>query len=392
MTHQFAPKTFLRQVPNYLLKEFFNGREQFSHIDWVAHKECEIGVIYDAWQALPEPERVEVERVFRAVDEMACEAGIKMLVEEGPFHGVDLAAVLTRCDGHHHKAMLAYLRHDAVFSVASLFHSVACLPKRYWTRLKGMPRKTPDFSEQATQALANALSEYYRENQARGHRCTVEHYRQGGRQHYFFAYPDDYAQTYISHGEDGTLVRRRQKPAFEVVFVYSPLDGKLDIHAQGDRRLKARLEHIFCSEILGEHPQPGQSCEHTYELNPLLSRAFTFPTDPADGIEEVRVRRMRLSLVGNGCERITLEANPRGPTQGIYDLMEDYLQQKCQSLSVVNVTSVTLVFRLASRGVGGFAKMEFDVSFPDGCSLKSLNDEQRLLGEKYLKRWGIERA
>jgi hypothetical protein len=36
--------------------------------------------------------------------------------------------------------------------------------------------------------------------------------------------------------------------------------------------------------------------------------------------------------------------------------------------------------------------MTFDVSFPDSCNLKSLREEYRLLGEKYLNRWGIDRA
>jgi hypothetical protein len=32
------------------------------------------------------------------------------------------------------------------------------------------------------------------------------------------------------------------------------------------------------------------------------------------------------------------------------------------------------------------------VSFPNSSNLKSLAEDDRLLGEKYLRRWGIDRA
>jgi hypothetical protein len=245
-------------------------------------------------------------------------------------------------------------------------------------------------SLEALWGLGAVLSDYYQQEQGRGRRCAVEHHLRGGRYHYFFAYPDDYADIYVGYGEDGGFVRRPQKRAFQVVFVYDPPEGVLDLFAQGVRRLKAVLRTIFCRVIL-HTDGAGQCCDPTYDLSILRSRGFQFPTDPADGIEEVRIRRLRLSL-GNGARRIVLESDPARDAEDVFDMMDEYLTEKCLRHAAAIVTQVTLRFRLAPREDGRPRKFTFDVTFPDSCNLKSLPEDQRLLGEKYLKCWGIDRG
>jgi hypothetical protein len=60
-----------------------------------------------------------------------------------------------------------------------------------------MPLDQPDVTPEAIEAFAHAVGAYYRQNQGRGHRCTVDAYLRVNRYHYFFAYPDDYANTYL---------------------------------------------------------------------------------------------------------------------------------------------------------------------------------------------------
>src|SRR5579884_3465282 len=149
MSRQYSPKSFLRHVPNQLLKQFFERRGLLTNLLWFNLNETEIDLIYKSWQALPERQRVEIERIFQAVDEMACEAGIKALVQEATFHRADLASELDRLKGMHHKAMWAYLRHEQVFELAALFHYVECLPKRSWVHVTQLPRGAPDASPEA---------------------------------------------------------------------------------------------------------------------------------------------------------------------------------------------------------------------------------------------------
>jgi hypothetical protein len=392
MSRQYSPKTFLRQVPNNLLKGYFDRRGLLTGVLWYLQRETEVDLIFAAWQALPDADRQAVEKDFQDIDEMACAEGIQALIEEAQFHNVNLASELGELAGYHHKAMWAFLRHERIFYVASLINYVDSLHGRSWVRRADVPRKLPQVSAEACESLANALSAYYQRTQGRGQRCTVETYLRAGRQHYFFAYPDDYTDTYIGHAENGQFIRGAQKRAFELVFVYDPEGGVLELYAKGDRQLKADLQQLFGMTILGEQLAPEAPRSLAYELNGLMDRNFAFPTDPEDGIEEVRVRRLRLSLVGNGSRRITVEADPKGPVQDIYDLMDEFLSRKVLRGAVFYVTQASLEFRFAPRGNVRPKGLKFDVSFPNCSTLKSKREEQRMLGEKYLKRWGIDRA
>ena len=90
MSLHYAPKTFLRQASNRLLKECF-GRA-LDNVDWDSLPEHKIEVVYDKWQQLPEPQRVAIERRFEDAEELNSDHGIQALVDECPFHGVDISA------------------------------------------------------------------------------------------------------------------------------------------------------------------------------------------------------------------------------------------------------------------------------------------------------------
>jgi hypothetical protein len=124
----------------------------------------------------------------------------------------------------------------------------------------------------------------------------------------------------------------------------------------------------------------------------LKSRDFRFRTDPEDGIAEVRVRRLRLVVNSNSKRRIILEANPEAGRNDIFDMIEEYLNKTRLPMSKVSVTMVSFQFRFAPVGDERGKQFSFNVSFPDSCNLKSMPEERRGLGEKYLKEWGIDRA
>lgn len=388
MARPYSSKTVLRQVHNHLLKEFFGQRRELAEIPWLHQRETDIGVVYDAWQALPPSQRSEVDRVFQAIHEMACEAGVRALLEEGSIHGLNLVTALAQQEGFYDKAMWTYLEYPSIFNVASLFVSADGLPGRYWVRHRNVSRKPPNTSAQACRELEDALSEYYRTEQGRGHRCTVETYLRGGRQHYFFAYPDDYPDTYIGHDEKGEFVKRPQKRAFEVVFVYDPHAGSLELNAQGDKCVKARLMYIFCQAILGINPPPERPGGHPYELNALLTGDCLFETDPSDGIEEVRVRKLRLAT---GQRRIILEGDPQAEAHDVFDMVGECLNTEYLAGARPTVTQAEFQFCFVSKGCERPKPLVFSVSYPNTSNLKSQPEDRRLLAEKYLKRWRIQR-
>jgi hypothetical protein len=385
MAGHYSPKHFLRQVPNPLLKTFFDRRVELQEIQWSEVGEMEVDPIFEAWQALPEANRNDVERWFRAVAELATPEGLQTLIEEGQFHGVDLTVCLGQLKGVHEKVFWVYLNHERIFFSAGRLNRADHLNGRYWRRRTDLPAKKPDISHPTRELVAQAISKYYRDHQGRGEHCKVEVYLRRDKIHYFFAYPADYADTVIIYNDEGGLERQLQKAAFEVIFAYNESAGTLDVFVQGDKKLRRDMEEIFARLVLKESLPENEPERQPYELNGLRHRDFDFPTDPEDGIQEVRVKALRLSIVGPGFGRITFESDARRKRGDIYDLMEKSLNHARMNAEAINVTRAVLDVVFAT---GGRPKtVNFFITYPDTCSLKDSPEHLKL--KEYLRRWGI---
>ena len=131
---------------------------------------------------------------------------------------------------------------------------------------------------------------------------------------------------------------------------------------------------------------------HAYEVKGVLSRDFRFPTDPGDGIDAVRVRKMRVSVKGAPRRRITLEADPEAGVDDIYDMLDTYLNQERLPASILNLTQVGLKFSFDPSHDDLPKSLSFELSWPNSSNLKSKPERVRDLAEKYLKQWGLDRA
>jgi hypothetical protein len=252
-----------------------------------------------------------------------------------------------------------------------------------------MPKKEPDISPEARAEFEASLSAYYQQRQGRGRRCRIDLYLRGGRYHYIFAYPEDYASTFVGYGLGDRFERHPQRPAFELVFIYDPEDGTLDLYAPGDKNLKADLQQIFSRVFLHEELGSETGDSHSYELNGLKQRDFPFPTDPEDGVLDVRVKKLRLTAMGNPRRRITLEGDTKSGRDDLYDLMEEALNNERLPLSVVNVTH-TSIQMLFANGDKAPKSLTFEISFPHYCNLRDTRQHRK--AKAYLKRWGIARV
>lgn len=122
-----------------------------------------------------------------------------------------------------------------------------------------------------------------------------------------------------------------------------------------------------------------------YDLNGLKRRDFSFPTNPADRVLEVRASALKLSLVGSAKKRITFEAtDSKAPREAVYDLMETALHGRRLPLSMVNVSSA--VIKVVFENTDGHGRptkiLAFRVSYPNSCNLEDSPEE--LVAKKYL--------
>jgi len=391
MANDYAPKQFLRQAEIALLKEYFAERGELGGLDWDSMKEADADPIHEAWQKLPDTSLEQIDSEFRDIFDLASAEGARTLIEEGQFHKVDLKPELDARDGFLNKAFWVFLKHRRIFDVAHLLDRSDHLNRRYWRKRKDIPKKQPDLAPAAVTELERSISAYYRERQGRGRRCHVDKYLRVDRYHYFFAYPQDYTDTFVGYDNEGNFERKRQNPAFEVIYIYDPVDGTLDLYAQGGKDTKKDLQELFARTILHEDLGEEEDDSRPYELNGLKKRDFAFPTDPADRITEVRVKELRLSVIGNARNRVTFDVTPNGATDEIYDFIAKSLHEQRLPMAMVNVSSAVLQVRFDNTGGNGRSTktVTFRISHPDSCNLK--DKPEHLVVKSYLKRWGLER-
>jgi hypothetical protein len=387
MTRQYAPRAVLRQLPLALIHEFVALQSIRTGPEWAALVEGDLTALYRAWNDLAPRDREQIEQMFREVHEMATPAAVRAMVAEAVYRGIDLIDHLEAIDGHHAKALWVLLRYPLIFHTARVLLAAANPVGRFWTLYPGFTDRPPDTSSGALQNLRLAVAHLYRTEQGRGQQCTLESYDRSGRV-FLFVYLDDYTQTHVGHDHRGTLVRRPLRPAFEVVYLYDPGAGELYLYAHGDRHWRADLVSVFCYHLL-DADSPGVSPgRRPYELKHLLNRGFPLATDPADRVTRAAIRRLRIGVRGSN-RRVTLEADPAAGTGDIYEMLDDHFPADRFPRDDLYVSSVTFNLRYASEDEPRERSLTFDVSFPASCNLHSLADDQRALGERYLRRWGI---
>ena len=397
MARQYSPKNFLRQAPNALLARYCQEKKVLAEVDFTALSETNIGPIYEAWDNLSSETRRSMENDFRNIDALACETGIKALIDAAQEEGEDLEPIFAEMDGFYDKAFWSFFEKESFFELSLLFVNADNLPIRYWRKRKDFP-KVPALKDEASlRELGEAFSYYFRTTEGRGHACAIDYYHRNDRD-YFFAYPEDYARTSIEWNQ-GALERRAHKPAFEVIAVYSQGQGTLDIFFHGTIKTVRDLQVIFARVILKTEIPPEEKDKRVYDLNGLKRRGFAFIYGPDTGINAVVIKKLRLSTLGSSSRRITLEAETSQGPESVYDLLEKVVRvdgapecHQCQKipLSLVNVTqaAVKVVFNHDRKRRS--ATRTFQVSYPNSCSLKQ--EGRDLAIRKMLVDSGLEPA
>lgn len=195
-------------------------------------------------------------------------------------------------------------------------------------------------------------------------------------------HPDDFLE-FVG----GTLDRRVRRPVFEAALTYETKTGVIEVVAK-DREGRPDLVRLFARDLLATEFQEERLPLRRYDLEGLLE-PHAFPTDPEDGIQSVRVSQLRLMPLDAQGERVTLECM-RDAETSIWEMAKERFGDTDPLCGDWIVTQARLSIRFhpepgASRG----KTLPLTITMPHGCDLKDRTDRERLVGEKYLRRWGI---
>lgn len=384
MARHYSPKSFFRHAPNAMLTRYFAKHGVLTEHDLSEMSETRIEPIYQAWLLLPDAQRGEMERDFKEIDALACEGGVKAIIDEADWHGENIAEVLGHHDGFHEKAFWVYLERPKYWPAASAFCRADSISSSQWTECRTINNSPARIDGKSIQDLEKILSHYFHNNQGRGKNCTVEPYRRG-QLDYFFAYPEDYAHASVEW-EGATFTRQARHPAFEIIFVYSQDEGKISLYMKGSKETKKEVRALFADTILGLELGEFVEDDRVYELAPLQSSHPHFKFSPDSGIQSVAIKKFRLVINGTK-ERITLEASPARNQNAIYELRDKLC--KTIPLSQMTITQVGIVVTyVPDPETGRSSSRSFDVTWPNSCSLK--HDGKDAIIRKMLIASGIE--
>jgi hypothetical protein len=374
MSRQYSPRNFLRHAPNELLARYFEERNLLTDLDIASLPETEVQPIFDAWMALPPEQSAEVNSDFELVTSLADEQGVQAILDEADYHHLDLTDAFESMPGFFDKALWTFLEHRGVAEVANRFCEAERFPPSYWIRRReGVLGAEPRDDADALAKLGEALAAYFRLKEGRGRECLVDVYRRDTKL-YYFAFPEDYAQTALEYTGTKKLERRAHRPIFELVFVCDPELGALDTYFRGRKEARLAIETIFCRVILDREFDTWTD-DRLYDLNAFKRRDVRFVYDPASGIQDVSVKLLRLSLLGGGSRRVVLEADTSTDRGAVYDLLEELFESSDDvprarlPLALANVTRVGLLVLFSPGGRRGRHTKTFYLTYPNGCSL-----------------------
>lgn len=393
MAKHYDPRTLLKLIAVPLMHEFFQRRGELLELPWheLAERRQTLP-IYDAWQTLPEDRRRQVQTVLQDLLALADDRGMKVFAEEVRVHAPDRSWEFVSCRTRLNKAMWFLLNFPELFDRAALFARADALAVgRYAVRYTGLPHTPIAVTSATKQTLQGALQNYYWPNEMRGHHCHVEHYTRSGGNEYFFAYLDDWPDTRLVFEDNGELAPRSELYAFSILFVYCPGDGSLELVSRGEPHVRTALQQAFCQAVLAMSETPDGPQQPVYRLQQVLDPLFTYPTESHDGVARVRLCRIRLAPVGNTFPVAVFDLKFRGNvtrTQWLEIIGRD-LAAHGLSVNQVAVQQATFQLIFLQSGLSRVKTLTFSVTLPSLCDLKTKPDEDREIGQRCLKLWGV---
>jgi len=381
MAGQYSHKQFFRRVPHSLLHDYFKEKTIDLDIDFSELKGKDVHRLFSAFIGLTPELQSTIEAEFQDVNALACEGGITALVDEAGFHNDDaFVEEIAAIEGFHAKAMWAFLNKPIYWRGAAMFLHADNVSPSFWKKRNDLPRLPPQVEDEDIQALAKAISAYFKK-EGRGKNCTVEPYRRNQKE-YFFAYPEDFAQSTVEW-VGSTLKSQAHHPAFEIIFVYCEAEGSLDIYAPKNSKAIADLQVMFAKNILKlETLAKGAINMRVYELTPVVDDDFEFKVEPASGIVSVLVTKLRVTLKHDKKQRITIEANAYKDPDAVYSLLEKL------KLPAYYVSQVSLKVTFEAIGNKRAKTRNVNITHPNTCALN--HDGNDLKIRQMLASSGLE--
>ncbi len=374
MSRSFKLRAVLRYLDKGLLSLYLKKKEVKDALPQTPDDGDENEVWDEFIQSLPTAKTNEVETDLRDINEMATEDGLLALLEIADQKGVHPQKEIEKLTSQHDQALYFFIHHSAIFDFASVTHRVTDLKAKTERNLRKRPA---DFVVTKDKALADVLKTFLLSKDGRGRECVVNVFQYKDRV-CFMAYPEDFAQSPLCYQEK-QLKRLPLRPTFEIVFLYYPETGKVELSAKGGPQRQVALFNIFNNVVL-EDKDAVLDLEKTYRLEKFLDADLKLSTEIEDLVEYVRLTKLRLAHKYNDY-RVSLDLKQANGLQSMRTVMENF------RLNPIAYNVVQAEIKMKFPGKGRKGGVTIQLSYPDKCNLN--DSPNHLKAKKYLEQWGL---
>lgn len=276
---------------------------------------------------------------------------------------------------------------------------------RLWIDYYGLPAVTPNATQDNIDIMEKLLIEHFKETK-RSDTCKVDSYVRK-HQYYFFATLCDtprYDEVSVesiqviigaNSGEadsaSGKSEMRKQGfdyiplvHPFRIIFAYDER-GQFSIYGELAKSDFDPLAQKLVNALVGYDGRFQRAPKNAYYLDGLKDRNFDFKIEATDSIESIKVSALKFHPSDD--EYTTMSICNR--QDDIYDRLDRYLNRERLCNDSIDLKRATLTLKMC-EGFRPFRSFSFDISL-DSCNTKSLEDAQRELAEKYIRKLGFIR-
>jgi hypothetical protein len=198
-------------------------------------------------------------------------------------------------------------------------------------------------------------------------------------------YREGLPESYLEFA-DGDVDRRNRRPVYEFALTYEPITGAIEVIAQ-DRLSREKIAQSFSEILLQQEIKSDRIPLRQYNLMPLMN-PMEFVTDPEDTIRSVEVTMLTIKPTDGG-ERVTFDADQKSD-KTIYERIFQWFEEHNPLTGgfYLHRAQISVHF-LSEKGFGRGKVVHVKLALPNGCNLKSKTEQERLICEKYLPRWGL---
>lgn len=384
--------SFFRKTPVPSLKAYFAAKSFTlpSSVVWSDPESDVVAALIDALNTLSEADRealiLEINRIIALADEPGQNALQDVITN---------SAVFDTVDGGHNRALWALMNEPQNFQLAEeVRYNDEKRRGRMWSGFVVEKKKLVRKDQFSRDAFIAEIRKKFSTNHVHvdvfdRHRVTFD-----GKSHqlvqvavYREGRPDDA----LGFDGTGTLQHHLVKPVHEASLTYEPSEGVIEVVAN-DKDIREAMAGFMGRHLLDIDFKGEKLSARQYDLS-VLMEPFDFPTDPSASagqvIENVQVRELRFQPLDLAGQRVTLECD-EASGETIWDMADRHIDQAAKRRADWVITRARLVVKFAPHGKARRGKnLNLTITVPHGCNLKSMTAGDRLVGEKYLREWGI---